>query len=170
MIPVIRSWASKLALHVISRSFLKSKTHWNDYGSTVAIPFGHHLTFDNAPCTILSRLATVFVTSRILLGKLPGKMFKEAHEGFIEVTKHFHELRTSALQNMEALLKKRNKIILGEYHLTSNTELDKLIHHRGNGYLRGRPSYNGQETFTRGERPRQHLLHNTRWTRDFWQV
>ena len=113
VIPVIRSWTSTLALHVISSGFFNKRLEWDDYESATAIPPGHQLTFDKALFTMLRRLATVFMTPRALLGKLPGKMFKEAHEGFTEVTKYFQELRSGAAENTEELARKRNKTILG---------------------------------------------------------
>ena len=79
------------------------------------MPPGHQLTFDEALFTMLRRLATVFMTPRALLGKLPGKMFKEAHESFTEVTRYFQELRSGAAENIEELAGKRNKTILGRY-------------------------------------------------------
>lgn len=112
-IPVIRSWTSSLALHVISSGFFNQRLDWNDYGSEKALPPGHRLTFDNALFTMLKRLATVFMTPRALLGKLPGVMFKEAHESFTEVTKYFQELKAGATENIEDLAGKRNKTILG---------------------------------------------------------
>jgi hypothetical protein len=71
---------------VISSGFFNKRLECDDYGSATAIPPGHRLTFDEALFTMLGRLATVFMTPRVLLGKLPGKMFKEAYEGFTEVT------------------------------------------------------------------------------------
>ena len=59
------------------------------------------------------------MTPRALLGKLPGKMFKEAHEGFTEVTKYFQELRAGAVENIEEFAGKRNKTILGRYDRSS---------------------------------------------------
>lgn len=113
IIPVIRYWTSRLALHVISSGFFSKRLEWDDYGTGKALPPGHQLTFDEALFTMLGRLATVFMTPRALLGKLPGKMFKEAHEGFTEVTKYFQELRAGAAENIEELIGKRNKTILG---------------------------------------------------------
>ena len=119
IIPVIRSWTSALALHVILSGFFNKRLEWDDYGTTKALPPGHRLTFDKALFTMLGRLATVFMTPRALLGKLPGKMFKEAHEGFTEVTKYFQDLRAGAVENLEELTGKRNKTILGRYDRSS---------------------------------------------------
>ena len=116
VIPVIRSWTSRLALHVISSGFFNKRLEWEDYGSTTAVPSGHKLTFDTALFMMLSRLATVFMTPRALLGKLPGQMFKEAHASFTDVTKYFQELRSGAAENMVELAGKRNKTILGGYN------------------------------------------------------
>ncbi|MCJ1240311.1 hypothetical protein MMC14_008312 [Varicellaria rhodocarpa] len=113
VIPVIRYWTSTLALHVISSGFFGQRLEWDDYGTSKALPPGHQLTFDKALSTMLRRLATVFMTPRALLGKLPGKMFKEAHEGFTEVTKYSQELRARIEENIEDLVGKRNKTVLG---------------------------------------------------------
>ena len=119
VIPIIRSWTSTLALHVISSGFFGKRLEWDDYGTSTALPPGHQLTFDKALFTMLGRLATVFMTPRVLLGKLPGKMFKEANEGFTEVTKYFQELRAGAAENIEELVGKRNKTILGRFDHSS---------------------------------------------------
>ena len=113
VIPVIRSWTTRLALHVISSGFFNKRLEWGDYGTAKALPPGHQLTFDNALFTMLRRLATFFMTPRALLGKLPWRMFKEAHESFTEVTKYFQELRAGAAENIEELVGKGNKTILG---------------------------------------------------------
>lgn len=113
IIPVVRDWTLRLALHVLSSGFFGKQLEWDDYGTSKALPSGHHLTFSEALFTMLKHLATVFMTPRALLSKLPGKMFKEAHEGFTEVTKYFQELRSGASENIRELVGKRNKTILG---------------------------------------------------------
>lgn len=84
------------------------------------------MALDRALFTMLKRLATIFITPRALLVRLPGKMFREAHESFTEVTKYFEEFRSGAAENMEVLASKRNKTILGRYNryriLAGNTE------------------------------------------------
>ena len=118
IIPVIRYWTSTLALHVISSGFFGRRLEWDDYRTSKALPAGHQLTMEKALFTMLGRLATIFMTPRALLGKMPGKMFREAHEGFTEVTKYFQELRAGATQDIEELVQKRNKTILGTYNLS----------------------------------------------------
>ena len=113
VVPVIRSWTSTLALHVILSGFFNKRLEWDDYQSSAAVPSGHRLTLDKALFTMLSHLATIFMTPRTLLGKLPGRMFREAHVGFTEVTKYFQELRAGVTENMGVLAGKRNKTILG---------------------------------------------------------
>lgn len=115
VIPIVRSWTSTLALHVISSGFFNKRLEWGDYGTARAIPPGHTLTLDTALSTMLKRLATVFMTPRVLLGKIPGKMFKEAHEAFANVTKYFQELRSGAAQNIDQLARKKDKTILGRF-------------------------------------------------------
>ena len=126
VITVIRSWTSTLALHVISSGFFNKGLKWDQHGSASAIPPGHQLALDRALFTMLRRLATIFVTPRALLARLPGKMFREAYESFTEVTKYFEEFRSGAADNMEVLANKRNKTILGRYNryriLAGNTE------------------------------------------------
>lgn len=166
VIPVIRSWTSTLALHVILSGFFGKRLEWDNYGTSTALPSGHRLTFDKALSTMLGRLATVFMTPRALLGKLPGKMFKEANESFTEVTKYFQELRAGAAENIEELVGKRNKTILGTYDHFS-WEIGELIIHRSDRDLSSRPRDNWQETPSRGECTGQYLLHSTRWARNF---
>ena len=115
IIPVIRFWTSTLALHVISSGFFGKRLGWDDADTGKTLPPGHQLTFDKALSTLLRRLATVFMTPRTLLGKVPGKMFREAHESFTEVTKYFQKLRAGAEENIQDLVSKRNKTILGTY-------------------------------------------------------
>ncbi|MCJ1405148.1 hypothetical protein MMC11_008374 [Xylographa trunciseda] len=112
VIPVVRYWTSRLALHVISSGFFGKRLEWDDYESSEVLSSGHHLTFDEALLTLLARLTTVFMTPRALLGKIPGKTFKEAHSGFTEVTKYFQELRAGAAENIDELAGKRDKTIL----------------------------------------------------------
>ena len=84
------------------------------------------MALDKALFTMLGRLATIFVTPRALLARLPGEMFREAYTSFTEVTKYFEEFRSGAAENMEFLASKRNKTILGRYCryriLVGNTE------------------------------------------------
>ena len=159
VVPVIRSWTLTLALHVISSGFFGKRLEWDDYETSTALSPEHQLTFDKALFTMLKRLATIFMTPRALLSKLPGKMFKEANEGFTEVTKYFQELRAGAAENMKELVGKRNKTILGRYDHASG-EIEELIGLRGDSGLSSRPRDNWQETSSRGECTRQYLLHS----------
>ena len=77
---------------MISSCFFGKRSEWDDHGTSRVLPSEHQLTFDEALHTMLGRLATVFMTPRVLFGKLPGKIFKDAHESFSEVTKYVHEL------------------------------------------------------------------------------
>ena len=115
VVGVVREWTSTLALHVISSGFFGRRLEWGDYRSEVGggVPEGHRLTLDKALSLMLGRLATVFMTPRVLLGRLPGRMFREASVGFEEVTRYFAELKRGASEDLEGLARKRNKTILG---------------------------------------------------------
>ena len=91
VIPIIKSWTSTLALHVISSGFFNKRLEWDQYGTASEIPPGHQMALDKALFTMLRRLATIFVIPRALLARLPGEMFREAYQSFTEVTMYFEE-------------------------------------------------------------------------------
>lgn len=92
---------------------------WEDeqVGKTLANPKGdgHQIRFDQALFMTLKRLALIFMTPRPRLNNIPLTKFREANLGFTEVTKYFKELRKGAEMNIEALAKKKNLTLLGEY-------------------------------------------------------
>ena len=112
-ISVIRHWTSQLALHVLSSGVFNKRLEWSNRGTAKAVPTGHQWSFEKALPTMLEHLATIFVTPRALLGRLPGKKFQEANIGFTEMTKYLQELQVGATDNMKELANKRSKTLLG---------------------------------------------------------
>ena len=94
IIPVVREWTSRLALHVISGVFFHKPLKWE--GNTLnAIPSapGHRVSYEEAPFTVVARLGTIFMTPRAILGMVPLQFFSEAYAAFTEWTKYMQELR-----------------------------------------------------------------------------
>jgi cytochrome P450 len=114
VLPDIRKWTSKLALHVISSGFFNRRLEWNNQGTAKEVPPGHEWTFDKALFTILDRLAVIFMTPRAMLGKFPGQASHEAYMAYTEMTNYLEELQASVTDDMQALASKRNKTILGK--------------------------------------------------------
>ena len=115
VIPDIRKWTSKLALHVISSGFFNKRLNW-DEGAAEDIPSGHEWAFDKALFTMLDRLAVIFMTPRLLLGRFPGQASYEAYMGYKEMTMYLGELQSGVTNDMQELAGKRDKTILGESH------------------------------------------------------
>ncbi|KAI9692683.1 MAG: hypothetical protein M1820_009477 [Bogoriella megaspora] len=115
LIPDIRKWTSKLALHVISSGFFNKRLDWRDQGTAKEIPSGHEWTFDKALFTMLDRLAIIFMTPRIVLSRLPGQASHEAYTAYTEMTKYLEELQAGVTDDIQALANKRDKTILGEF-------------------------------------------------------
>lgn len=118
VIPVVKKWSSRLALHVISSVFFHKSLKWGDNTADVmpSTP-GHRITYEEALFTVVGRLGTIFMTPRALLGKLPSKFFSEAYIAFTEWTNYMQELRESIVSRIEEVAAKKNKSILGENSL-----------------------------------------------------
>ncbi|KAI9712831.1 MAG: hypothetical protein M1820_001453 [Bogoriella megaspora] len=112
VIQVMRHWASRLALHVISSGFFNLRIEWDDNLSTKILSPGHKIGLEKALPTFIDRLAVYFMVPRRLLRWLPGKKFQEAHRSYTETTKYLEEFRASVLDNQEAVMRKQNKTIL----------------------------------------------------------
>jgi hypothetical protein len=77
------------------------------------LPTGHQTALDTALPGLIEFLSVVFMVPRVLLGRLPGKKFKDAHLSFTEITKYLEEFWAGVLSNVEAVAAKKNKTILG---------------------------------------------------------
>ena len=113
VVPVVRYWTSRLSLHLISSGFFDVRIEWDDDGTKKALPPGHQMTLDTALPRLIECLSVVFMVPRVLLGRLPGKKFKDAHVSFTETTNYLEEFRAGVLNNVEAVAAKKNKTILG---------------------------------------------------------
>ena len=79
IVPVMKHWTSRLALHVISAVFFRKSLDWDEYTRDFEpAPPGHQLSYEQALFTVLARLGILYVTPRALLGILPMKCFREA--------------------------------------------------------------------------------------------
>jgi cytochrome P450 len=112
VVPVVRYWTSRLALHIISSGFFDMRIEWDD-GTTKSLPPGHQMTLDTALPRLIECLSVIFTVPRVLLGRLPGKKFKDAFLSFTETTKYLEEFRAGVLNNVEAVAAKKNETILG---------------------------------------------------------
>jgi cytochrome P450 len=113
VIPVVKKWTSLLTLHVISGAFFHKSLEWKDYTQyTMPTPPGHQISYEEALFTVLKRLGYIFLTHRALLGKLPGKGFKEAALAFTQWTKYMQELREQTAARIEEVAAKKNKSVL----------------------------------------------------------
>lgn len=115
VIPVVKKWTSRLALHVISAVFFYKSLEWKEYthDAKPTTP-GHHLSYEEALFTVLASLGTLFMTPRALLHRLPSKHLKETYIAFTEWTKYMQELHQGTVARIEEVAAKKNKSILGE--------------------------------------------------------
>lgn len=124
VVPVVRYWASRLALYIISSGFFGMRIEWGDGGGTQSLPPGHQISLDTALPKFLECLSIFFMVPTALLARLPWKNFQDAHLGFIETTKYLEEFRAGVLNNVEAVAAKPNKTILGRACYSSNEKVD----------------------------------------------
>lgn len=114
VVPVVKVWTSKLALHVISGVFFHKSLKWLGYTHHGVPPApGHRIPYEEALFTVVARLGTIFMTPRILL-----RFFEEAYVAFTEWTKYMQELREGAVSRIEEVAVKKNKSILGDTFLS----------------------------------------------------
>lgn len=115
IVPSVKQWTSRLALHVITSGFFHKRLTWEEYddGSKV-VPPSYQLGFEEALTRVITRLATIATTPRALLGKIPLKFFREPYVGFIDFTKYMEELRNVAVARLEETKSKKKRSILGQ--------------------------------------------------------
>ncbi|PVI03882.1 cytochrome P450 [Periconia macrospinosa] len=113
VVPVIKHWTSRLALHVISSVFFDHRMDWRDYSSEIATSAGgYQISFESALFTVLKRLGLIFMIPRNLLGRLPFQACKETYTAFIDFTKYMQEFRAKALNKIDEVSVKPRKNIL----------------------------------------------------------
>jgi hypothetical protein len=103
------------------------------------LPTGHQTTLDTALPGLIESLSVVFMVPRVLLGRLPGKKFKDAHLSFTEITKYLEEFWAGVLSNVEAVAAKKNKTILGRPVISSTRKL--IVTNSQCDNIRGRCSF-----------------------------
>ena len=113
VVPVVRHWTSRLALHIISSGFFNMRVEWDDEGAIKPLHQGHQIPLDTALLTFCHRLSVFFVVPTAILRRLPGEKFKSTYLSFVELTKYLDEFRAGVLNNVEAVVSKKNKTILG---------------------------------------------------------
>jgi cytochrome P450 len=113
VVPVIKSWTSRLALHVISSVFFDQPMDWREYrlGDDI-LASGYQVSFESALFTVLKRLGLIFMVPRPLLGRLPFQACKETYAAFTDFTKYMQELRGKALANIDEISEKSRRNIL----------------------------------------------------------
>jgi cytochrome P450 len=113
VVPVVKHWTSRLALHTIASVFFDLKLEWKEYTQAdKPSAKGYSVTFPTALFTVLAHLGMIFMIPRTLLRTLPFKAFKETHTALTDLTKYIHQLRANATANLSSLTSKRNKTIL----------------------------------------------------------
>jgi cytochrome P450 len=113
IIPVVRYWTSRLALHIICKGFFGMKVEWQGDNKT-PLPARHKLALDAALPKFIENLAVYVIVPSILLSRLPVKKFQDTYESFTEITTYLDEFRAQVLDNVEAVAAKKNKAILGK--------------------------------------------------------
>jgi cytochrome P450 len=113
VIPVVRYWTSRLALHIICNGFFGMKVEWHGDNKTPS-PAGHKIALDAALPKFIENLAIYVTVPTALLGRLAVKKFKDTYESFTEITTYLDEFRAQVLDNVEAVAAKKNKTILGK--------------------------------------------------------
>lgn len=113
LVPVVRHWTSRLALHIISSGFFDLRIEWDDESTSERLPPGHQISLDTALPTFIEGLSIFFMVPKSLLGRLPVKKFKDTYLSFTETTKYFEEFRATVLNNIKTAADKKNKTLLG---------------------------------------------------------
>jgi cytochrome P450 len=114
VIPVVRYWTSRLALHIICNGFFGMKVEWHRDDKRPPLPAGHNIALDAALPKFIENLAVFVTVPTTLLRKLPVKKFKDTYENFAEITTYLEEFRAQVENNVEAVAAKKSKTILGK--------------------------------------------------------
>lgn len=122
VIPVVRYWTSRLALHIISSGFFGMRLEWDDK-TAAPLPPGHQLALHVALPNFIERLSVFFVVPTGLLGRLPWKKFRDTYLSFTETTKYFEEFRAQVMDNIEVVAAKKSKTLLGKAFIACITKL-----------------------------------------------
>ncbi|KAF2730596.1 cytochrome P450 [Polyplosphaeria fusca] len=113
IVPVLKDWTNRLALHVLNGVMFAERLIWQDVtGTSEPVPHGHTISYQSAAFTVVERLATLFMVPKGLLRWLPGKFFAEAREGYDEWTNYMLEKRSEVLKNIDQVAKKKYKTLL----------------------------------------------------------
>lgn len=113
IIPVLKHWTSRLALHTIASVFFDLKLEWKEYSQTDRVSAdGYRISFASALFTVLAHLGLIFMVPRALLRVIPFQAFRETSIALTDWTKYMQDLRAKATNNIEEVAKKRNKTIL----------------------------------------------------------
>jgi cytochrome P450 len=113
VVPTIKSWTSRLALHVISSVFFDYPMDWREYSPGEAgLASGYQVSFESALFTVLKRLGLIFMVPRALLGRLPFQACKETYTAFTDFTNYMQKLRAKALSKIDEVCAKPRKNIL----------------------------------------------------------
>lgn len=115
VVPVAKTWMSRLALHVIASVFFDARLEWREYEDLREdrpAAEGYRMSFASALFTVLKRLGLIFMVPRAVLRVVPLKAFRETYVALMDWTGYMQELRAKASQDVEEVAKKRNKTIL----------------------------------------------------------
>ncbi|EHL00994.1 putative Cytochrome 2U1 [Glarea lozoyensis 74030] len=125
IVPVVRYWTSRLALHIICNGFFGMKVEWNA-DNQKSLPTGHKIALDAALPKFIENLAVFVTVPTALLSRLPVKKFRDTYENFTEITTYLDEFRAKVLNNVEAVPAKKSKTILESVVLSEVSEKNPL--------------------------------------------
>ncbi|KAK4495698.1 hypothetical protein PRZ48_012966 [Zasmidium cellare] len=108
VVPVIKIWMSKLALHVVSATFFHKKLTWKEVND---IPADHKMGFEQALNSVIRHLQPIALL-KDRLKWLPFKATQEAYTAFSEWTAYMKQLRQVVLDRLDETAKKPNKSLL----------------------------------------------------------
>jgi cytochrome P450 len=112
IVPVIKHWTSRLALHVINGVMYRKSLSWEE--STEAVPAGHTMSYQRAMFGVVERLATLFMIPIGVLRRIPLKYFSDAGEAYDEWTKYIKEEMAKTVKELDSVAQKKYKTMMGE--------------------------------------------------------
>ncbi|KAF2833347.1 cytochrome P450 [Ophiobolus disseminans] len=113
VVPVVKSWTSRLALHVISSVFFDHPMDWREYSpGEAALEAGYQVSFESAIFTVLRHLGLIFMVPRAILARLPFRVCKDTFTAFTDLTRYMQDFRAKVLNDINRISGKLRKNIL----------------------------------------------------------
>ena len=123
IIPVMKHWTSRFALHIISAVMFGRNLTWGEHSKVQSddVPAGFSMSFEQAIFNVLARIGTLYVTPKFLLRLSPTQRIREANVAFGDWTRYMRKLCEDALSRTGEMASKRNKSIIGKSLYSSYT-------------------------------------------------